>query len=218
MKNRGEQLGGVGMTTFFSKQTIENLITFHGHSCPGLAIGIRAAEYAKRELPEADSASLTCVTETDMCGVDAIQFLCGCTFGKGNLIHRDYGKMAFTFYDREQGKGFRIVFSGNGASSQHSVKGNVTELMAKDKQGIITAEEKELLTEMREISRKQLMEAPLDDLFTKAELDVPLPSPARVLAGLVCESCGEKTMESRTRRFGGETLCIPCFDKVEQKV
>ncbi|WP_136798158.1 MULTISPECIES: FmdE family protein [Desulfosediminicola] len=207
--------------TIFSKETIEGLIAFHGHSCPGLAIGIRAAEYAKRELPKADSASLICVTETDMCGVDAIQFLCGCTFGKGNLIHRDYGKMAFTFYDREQGTGFRIVLTGGVASSKDSRKsgkGNVSELMAKDKEGTITAEEKELLSEMREMSRKQLMEAPLDDLFTKTELNVPPPSPARVLAGLVCESCGEKTMESRTRRFGGQTLCIPCFDKVEQKV
>ncbi|MFP4455795.1 MAG: TraR/DksA C4-type zinc finger protein [Desulfonatronovibrio sp.] len=25
-------------------------------------------------------------------------------------------------------------------------------------------------------------------------------------------------MESRTRRFDGQTYCIPCFDKVEQKI
>ena len=41
---------------------------------------------------------------------------------------------------------------------------------------------------------------------------------ARILASLVCEACGESTMESRTRRFAGKTLCQPCFDRVEQKI
>jgi formylmethanofuran dehydrogenase subunit E len=30
---------------------IEGAVKFHGHSCPGLAIGIRAAEIALRETP-----------------------------------------------------------------------------------------------------------------------------------------------------------------------
>ncbi len=29
----------------------------------------------------------------------------GCTFGKGNFIYRDYGKTAFTFFNRDTGKG-----------------------------------------------------------------------------------------------------------------
>jgi formylmethanofuran dehydrogenase subunit E len=29
-----------------------------------------------------------------MCAVDAIRFLTGCTFGKGNLVHLDHGKNA----------------------------------------------------------------------------------------------------------------------------
>jgi formylmethanofuran dehydrogenase subunit E len=48
------------------------------------------------------------VTETDMCGVDAIQFLTGCTFGKGNLIHRDWGKNACTFFRRSDGRAVRV--------------------------------------------------------------------------------------------------------------
>ncbi len=44
-----------------------------------------------------------------MCGVDAIQFITGCTFGKGNLIHKDYGKNAFSFYRRRDQKAVRLV-------------------------------------------------------------------------------------------------------------
>jgi formylmethanofuran dehydrogenase subunit E len=45
-----------------------------------------------------------------------------------------------------------------------------------------------------------------------------MPRSARILASLICEACGESTMESRTRRFAGKTLCQPCFDRVEQKI
>ncbi|MDZ7620494.1 MAG: TraR/DksA C4-type zinc finger protein, partial [Patescibacteria group bacterium] len=38
------------------------------------------------------------------------------------------------------------------------------------------------------------------------------------LESLPCDACGESTMESRTRRFGGRTLCLPCFQAVEQKI
>jgi len=89
---------------------IEGTIKFHGHSCPGLAIGIRAAEIALREIgPHSADEEVVAIVETDMCGVDAIQYLTGCTFGKGNLIHLDHGKNAFTFIRRSDGKALRIV-------------------------------------------------------------------------------------------------------------
>ena len=83
---------------------LEAAIAFHGHLCPGLAIGIRAAELAQCELDNPSDDEIVAVVETDMCGVDAIQFLTGATLGKGNLIHRDYGKMAFSFFCRDTGK------------------------------------------------------------------------------------------------------------------
>lgn len=49
------------------------------------------------------------VVETDMCAVDAIQFLTGCTFDKSNLIFRDYGKNAFTFVRRSDNKAIRVM-------------------------------------------------------------------------------------------------------------
>src|SRR4030067_2036519 len=97
------------MSCSIDKEFIEKTIAFHGHSCPGLVIGIRAAELALQKLAHADKEDLVAVVETDMCGVDAIQFLAGCTFGKGNLIHKDFGKSAFSFYDRSKNVGFRAV-------------------------------------------------------------------------------------------------------------
>jgi len=192
--------------------TIEATIAFHGHSCPGLAIGIRAAEIALREMPGVDQANLVCVTETDMCGVDAIQFLTGCTYGKGNLIHRDHGKMAFSFFDRRSGRGMRLLFN---QQSRGALDSEMVTLMGK---GPLTEAEQQRLQELRMTMQARLMELPADELFTLQPLDQPPPRPARILASVVCEDCGESTMESRTRRFAGKTLCIPCYGKIEQKI
>jgi len=94
-----------------SPEQIDATIAFHGHSCPGLAIGIRAAELALRELDNPKDTEIVAVVETDMCGVDALQFLLGTTMGKGNLIHRDHGKMAFSFFRRETGRGVRALLN-----------------------------------------------------------------------------------------------------------
>ena len=76
-----------------------------GTCVPGLALGIRAAEIALREIgPHAQDEEVVAVVETDMCGVDAIQVLTGCTFGKGNLIHKDYGKKHSVFIVGQTGK------------------------------------------------------------------------------------------------------------------
>jgi len=58
----------------------------------------------------------------------------------------------------------------------------------------------------------------VSELFDVSPADAPAPRPARILDSLAFESCGEMTMESRTRRFDGRTLCIPCFEAIEQKV
>jgi len=63
---------------------VRQAIDFHGHWCPGLAIGVRAAEWALQEMGRAPDEEIVAVVETDMCGVDAVQALVGCT-QSGNL-------------------------------------------------------------------------------------------------------------------------------------
>jgi len=202
------------MSCSISKELIEKTIAFHGHSCPGLVIGIRAAELALQKLAQADRDDLVAVVETDMCGVDAIQLLTGCTFGKGNLIHKDYGKTAFSFYDRSKNVGFRALLrpdlSGDAGSELRS-------LVKKVEAGTANEEERVRYHRLRDELQERYMNADLEEMFIVTEPPLPVPKPARILSSLKCEACGEMTMESRTRRFDGKTLCWPCFEKVEQK-
>jgi formylmethanofuran dehydrogenase subunit E len=202
------------MTNRISKETIDSVVSFHGHSCPGLSIGIRASELARREFGDLPNAQMVCVAETDMCGVGAVQYLTSCTFGKGNLIHRDYGKIAFTFFNRKSGRGLRCLLKS-------SARGDMNEEMSLLQRMIAYGEasdaEQALYDELRGQMEERLMASNLDEIFEIMEPREQMPRSARILAILVCEACGEATMESRTRRFAGKTLCQPCFDRVEQK-
>ncbi|MDD3408957.1 MAG: formylmethanofuran dehydrogenase subunit E family protein [Methanobacteriaceae archaeon] len=83
---------------------------FHGHVCPGSALGYRVAKTAmiKLNVSKSGDEELVAICENDSCAVDAIQVVTGCTFGKGNFIFKDYGKHVYTFYNRENGENIRI--------------------------------------------------------------------------------------------------------------
>ena len=195
-------------------ELIQQTISFHGHTCPGLALGIRVAEAALAEFGRSSDEDIVAIVETDMCGVDAVQFLTGCTFGKGNLIHLDYGKNAFTFCRRSDGKAIRIITRPEALNRQDDRVVSLRKKMAKEE---LTSEEQKLLKDAKAAKTKRISEASLDQLFEITQVKISIPRKARVLESIICEECGEATMESRTRRFLGQTLCIPCFEAREKR-
>ena len=198
-----------------TQDQIKRAISFHGHECPGLWIGMRAAELCLRELGHHDENPLIAVVETDMCGIDGIQSITGCTFGKGNLIHRDFGKMVFTFYRSSDGKALRMSYRHDVMRSGGEELG---QLLQKNLDGTITESERQRIAQLKEQSRQWIFSALLSELFAVTTPTSPPPRAARILSSLTCSVCGESTMESRTRRFDGQTCCMPCFAEMEQKV
>ncbi|MFC1825218.1 FmdE family protein, partial [Thermodesulfobacteriota bacterium] len=144
--------------------------------------------------------------------VDAVQFLTGCTFGKGNLIHKDYGKNAFSFFRRKDGKALRIVTR---TSAFGDTRKRLAELQEKSRSGGLNEAEEKEMQAFREKLSEHIMEADLADLFEIKQPKEPVPQKARIMDSLICESCGEPTMEARIRRSGENALCIPCFEALE---
>jgi formylmethanofuran dehydrogenase subunit E len=176
-------------------EDLRSAIDFHGHLCPGFLIGYRAVRAAMERgiVARAEDEEIVAQVENDSCSVDAVQFLAGCTFGKGNLIFKDYGKQGFTFWNRSLGVGMRIA-----------LKAPLT--------GLLTEEESAGDTEeVRESLCRLLLEGEENDLFNVTPVEDPPPAHARIFSSIRCEGCGEPTMETRARIEGGETLCIPCF-------
>lgn len=205
------------MSCMINQETLNKAIEFHGHTCPGLAIGIRLSELAMEHLDIHNADAKVCVAETDMCALDAVQFLTGCTFGKGNLVHRDYGKSGFTFFNRDSKRGFRALFREEFRNSDPR-RNKMMELMKKVSSGEADESEKKQCLEYKEGSIQRIMDAELKQLFTVKEISEPPVRPAKILQSIKCESCDEMTMESRIRRFDGRYLCIPCFMEHEQKI
>jgi formylmethanofuran dehydrogenase subunit E len=156
---------------------------FHGHACPGLAIGVKACEAAVEKMGVSPSfdEELVCIVENDACGVDAIQALVSCTFGKGNLIYKNTGKHAYTFFDRQKGKAMRFYFKKKNQDME------------------------------REAFQQHILDAPADELFDCKEVDWEAPSYARIHASITCEACGESVAESRIRIQNGKKVCLDCF-------
>jgi formylmethanofuran dehydrogenase subunit E len=194
---------------------IEKAVAFHGHWCPGLALGLRAAELALNEVGHAGDEDIVAVVETDMCAVDAIQFLTGCTFGKGNLLYLDHGKAAFSFYRRKDGKAVRVLAR---PGAYGDLRREMEPLHKKMLAGELSEEEQQRLQEIRGRICDAIMQAPLEELFTLTPVTRPAPPKARILKSLTCDACGEATMETRTRRFDEKILCIPCFEAVEKRI
>ncbi|MBI9051158.1 MAG: TraR/DksA C4-type zinc finger protein [Anaerolineaceae bacterium] len=195
---------------------VELVIAFHGHLCPGLAIGIRAAELALQEMDSrAGDEELVAVVENDNCSVDAIQFMTGCTFGKGNLIFQDHGKNVYRFYRREDGKAIRIAQKADAAKRKDPA---YQTLQDKQHKAGLSDEELERLNFLREERIKKILSMDLKELFTLKEINETPPQHANIYESVECEHCHELTMETRTRRIHGKWLCLPCYAKQERKI
>ena len=90
---------------------LQKVIDFHGHLCPGVLLGYRASLVALRELRTSPSSDeeLVATVYNDSCAADAVQVMTGCTFGKGNLIFKDFGKLVFLFSKRGEAQSLRIA-------------------------------------------------------------------------------------------------------------
>lgn len=183
-------------------------IQFHGHLCPGLALGYRVAKAALRELKaeRPHDEELVAIVENDSCAADAVQFISGCTFGKGNFIFRDYGKHVYTFFNRRTGIGVRISEDYRGFDNDP----RFPELKRRQDAGEdVSAERKAYLMEKAEA----ILHADEQELMTKTRITSLPPEEAKIRGSLRCAVCNEKFMESRGRVKNGKIGCIPCFEK-----
>ncbi len=169
--------------------TFAEIVRFHGHECPGLAIGFRMATAAMEKLESlrAEDEELVAIVENDACGVDALQCITGCTFGKGNLLFRDYGKRVYTVYCRSTRKGVRVLFHGNGIPED--------------------------LRENRSALTDWILQSDADAMLSVTLTSIAEPEPARIRNSIACAFCGEAVMETRVRKLHEKPACIPCYEK-----
>ncbi len=186
---------------------LERAVQFHGHICPGLLMGVRVAQFAQKYLgvTRDTDEELLAIVEHDSCGVDAIQAILGCTFGKGNLVFRDYGKQVYTVASRRQNRAVRMVHKFG--ARQGAEDDRYRALMQKENLNQSEEAEKENLRQRR---LEDIMTRPFETLFDYSEVQVDLPERARIYATVRCQVCGEGVMEPRAVRTKHGITCPAC--------
>ena len=171
----------------FKEKMWKACIDFHGHKCPGLAIGYKVALYAIELLDIEFSVDedVVCIAENDACGIDALQVILGCTAGKGNLFFHITGKSAYTFFHRSSGRSVRIV------QNTHS--------------------------EMdRETYFRYLMDNDPSNLFHVTETRLNLPEKAPHFDSYICDCCGESAGSKWIRLREGKKYCLDCYQDFDR--
>lgn len=171
-----------------NKELLKNAVSFHGHLCFGLLVGCRVSLLALKLLKTEKSKDdeLVCIAENDSCAVDAVQYIAGCTLGKGNLIIKKYGKHAYTFAKRsnenkEKRSAYRITINYNAFAGLNK---------------------KERL--------KKIKESKDEELFSIKKIKLELPEKARVYPSVQCSRCREQVMLKKTFKINGKLYCTTC--------
>jgi formylmethanofuran dehydrogenase subunit E len=191
-------------------KTFEDIVNFHGHACPGLALGYRVSMLCLREFKgRAEDEELVAIVENNSCSVDAVQVMTGCTFGKGNLIFRDYGKHAYTFISRPSGNSLRIYVDWQRPAESKEEK-MIWELYMK---GDRSKKVLDFVHNRKAKKIRHILEADEKELMKVKKCIQKLPEEARIYPSVQCAKCKEKVMEPRARVRGGKIICEPCFMK-----
>ena len=183
----------------------------HGHFCPFLALGVKAAVRAVSELDVRSTGmeETMAIVETNNCFSDGVQFVTGCSFGNNALTYRDYGKTAFTLAKR------------NGEAVRVSVK-DISKLLAEREpeaqllfQKVVverkaTDEDQRRLRENWRRIGFGMLNIPDEDVFNVERMTIQVPAYSRIFASVKCSVCGENVMEPRARVQGGQIVCISC--------
>jgi len=170
----------------------------HGHLCAGQILGVRLAMLGLQKLgiddPQGkDRKRIVTFVEIDRCATDAIAVVTECRLGKRALKFRDWGKMAATFVDVNNGKAIRIA-------ANESSKSRARELHPE-----IADKNQQQMRAYRELSD--------DDLFSLQWVKVELPPeefPGYKGERIVCEKCGEGINFRREVSTEGKILCRAC--------
>lgn len=190
-------------------------VRFHGHICPGLAIGYYASHIGMRWLHSRVSANseITVIAENLGCGIDAVQAVTGCTAGNGNLVILDYGKQAYTFVIRGSSTGLRVSLRPGYSTGR--LDPGLEALSARVSSGEATAEEIAELPHRIERLCRAILETPGDVLFDIGEVPAEAPSvPDERPPEVLCAGCGEPVSQGRAIKVKDGYYCPPCRSKL----
>ncbi len=178
---------------------LEGSADAHGHLCPGQVVGVRMAmlgcrligldEPTRRE----QIKKLIVYVEMDRCTADAVAHVTGVKLGRRSLKFMDYGIMAATFVNLENGKAFRVVSTEEARSLANAYAPEIPEKHPQQLEAYKRMPDSVLF-------RVQEVRVKIDDC------DLPGPTRYKV----PCSRCGQVVRDQREVIINEQVLCRPC--------
>jgi len=193
-----------------TKRILLQALEFHGHRCWASVAGVRVGLAALRDLgvKRSGGGQLHAIVEIGedhggMCFADGVQYVTGCTLGKGNMSKQPLGKLAVTVIEKKTNRALRISYK---PTLQKQI--GESAFMTKRGQGI----EPDDIPESEQMELVDLVwNAPEADVLTidkvfKDDRDW-LPE---IMGFVPCAACHELTARAYLRVVGDKHVCIPC--------
>ena len=188
-------------------------LKFHGHKCPAMPLGLRAATEAMNILgvERAQDKELKVISETGKghaagCFLDGIMTATGCTYGKSNIEKLYYDKMAFTLIDTINGKSIRVSLKPeffektlNGPFVQERKKGVPPQDISND---------------IADPLVENVMNMPIENFLEIGDVqDIEVSKNKGCFEGERCAICGEFTFVTKLTKTDKGKVCLGCLDK-----
>lgn len=195
----------------FANIALKQVVDFHGHVCPELALGSKFCEFVQHLLDDnvLDDNGFSVLAENSTSALDAIQILLGVTVGNQRLMVIDYGKHNYTLYSRHQDQGwsFKMIplnFGDEGAF--HKLEDKIINDDAQLEDIVLF---------------QQLIDARVQHIFALSPEELFVIEPTRcgpqpresTSLYTLCTICGEQVLATRCIERRKKVLCIPCFQK-----
>jgi formylmethanofuran dehydrogenase subunit E len=185
----------------------------HGHACPPLVLGVRAAVEAMRLLGVGRARDRELFAFVELGSdhyaqgfADGVQVATGCTFGKDLIVRLPHGKASLRLVDQERGRAVRVVprpdtlawLEGSdwfrACAENGSFASDCAELA-----GAVTAEI---------LARRE------DALFAVSPVfPLQIEHARPTFESIVCDACHESVLLPYAHDVGGRRLCVSCEER-----
>jgi formylmethanofuran dehydrogenase subunit E len=193
------------------KELLEVGMKFHGHKCPAMPMGLRAAMAAMNALcvERAKDKELYVVAETGKghaagCFLDGIMTATGCTYGKSNIEKRYYNKMAFTLIDQKTGRAVRVSLKPD------FFEKTLAAPFVQQRKGGVPPQD--IAPEITDPLVERILSIDESVFLDIGEVhQIAVHKGKGIFTAKRCDTCGEMTFVDKLRvTVDGRLVCIPC--------
>ena len=192
-----------------NEKILEFIKFFHdGVISAPYALGIKltqaALEYLKIGVPKFNE--LLVISETRHCFIDGIQVIAKTTFGCGQLIIKEYGKLAFTMVDKKTGNAVRVSLTPEFQREMTNFSNKI--------RGLFKKHEEEKILRLSMDFGDIIMKMNYKDLCVIKKVTITdnsiLENANIKHQEFNCEKCGEGILDYAIYKINNQILCPTC--------